>query len=715
MAESPHAKGSSSGFESKHTSTQSPQRSTKPKHVRKLRLDSSNLAGDTGKQTNPWRGEIEKPDEADVQSEGPVVEADTADHPPVLTQISLAAPGSSTHAHKGDRDQSEQMSSLRLNGKLPDRNSSKSDSMKGLSDASLSSEKSSKPRGQTRSSLRRRNQNAERHKENESVVNGSSESASVPIVSLNISKVDVDALATSMGVNTNKVDNSRDSSKASIVQGKLGVRKSASIQGAESRDTLREVSGITLNVSANTDITGGPDGSLTGRTSLRDRSKMKSPAEMMQMRNYPERFLTGSQRKSINTSLEKKNKRKTKVGGKASSISEESSLSRSEKSSGSQMVQASSKSSTSGIQVGELSSKGSNASLKQTQAAGKTSANRTRKAKVSPQPLDISEQSLNKTSLKGNLGNESQKISGGSNSSLKQTQAAGKTSGNRTRNAKVSPQPLEISDQSLKKTSLKSKLSLEKQKISEVKRQSVKEKQLSLGEKSEQDGTGRQQHPDHVSPSHSPGLIVERDKSVEAGLASKESQEMPSKLTERGNEISSDSSKNRSLRDRKQLRLPESRQYPIHFYSSKTRESILNTRASAKSKTLNNTKQLQSLDSTRTSVSPNKSEVGLGDRTNPVSNARQRERGLDTQTHEVALNNKLSRKRHVLLATSLRKLSPKKAALGKKPPLSARLLPRQSRKGLRVEDSSSDRGVPPQSLDNQLQVFDFQLKLFIIH
>ncbi|RUS72284.1 hypothetical protein EGW08_019956 [Elysia chlorotica] len=299
------------GSDSDRDSTLRSQGSAKPRHVRRLRLNSSNLGAD---RTTDLSKLEKNPSKAEAQSQSRGVangidssQKGSAGSPPVNLPATSSSqgrpnrkpsakpstrtsPNSENHvdiseipgSSELDRDTEAQSQSPRKKSiRKPSANSSTRTSPNSENQADLGEISSVPPPGDdtgTRNQSHGKQNNTE-HKENIEDVAGADKQ---------------DSTRVSEGDDLSAHQNSSS-------------RNSKSLRGTGRRGALKEVSDSNLS---NSSHAAAKDSSLSVRTSLRDRSKMKSPADLMQMRQYPEKYLK-SDKKSPNISVKINDTKKT--------------------------------------------------------------------------------------------------------------------------------------------------------------------------------------------------------------------------------------------------------------------------------------------------------------------------------------------------------------------------------------------------------------------
>ncbi|GFR65638.1 hypothetical protein ElyMa_003664600 [Elysia marginata] len=397
------------------------------------------------------------------------------------------------------------------------------------------------------------------------------------------------------------------------------LRSSNSFRGSARRAALQEVLGTSSSNSSNLVALDNP---LTAGARLRDRSKMKSPADLLEMRQYPEIYL-GSAKKSSNSSFERSGVKS--INGSAASPSKLRGKLSVKKGSSSSPIQL-----TDHLTVQNSRKRSDIKKPKFKQPArpvgsSKISVNR------SSESMNSSNESINKSSKSINksceltdkrsrsINKNSKSINKSSELVNKSTEVMHKRSESVNKNSKSinkSSEPTDKEAMNIKANSInnssksinKNSKSIDKSsesvnKISVQDRPDPKslevepnsESRLPQRRKPKQVETDKSQELNRDNPQHRPQSKGDAEKSP----ASKANQSL---LSKDSSGMSSDSSKEnsggRSLRNRREMATPESlqekRQYPVSFYSSKTRENILNTSVSKRSKSLKQTNQPQS-------------------------------------------------------------------------------------------------------------------------
>ena len=259
----PIDKASDNDFES--DSLLNSQRPVKPKHVRRLRLNSSQLSAD-------------KIDGLSQTEENVAAKVQSQNQNPLATNgINIShEPTPSTSPHKSA---AVSRSTGKLNRQFLSKSLARTSSNSEIHDEldEISSGHDRNMQAQTELSLRQSNvkQNIKEHKEN-------------------INEV----------ISENKSDSSLVNQEADMVDLNLGSRDSKSASCLAPRETLQEVVIISERNSINNSNASAEHDSLSARTSLRDRSKLKSSSDLMEMRQYPEKYLK-SVKKSTNISSER--------------------------------------------------------------------------------------------------------------------------------------------------------------------------------------------------------------------------------------------------------------------------------------------------------------------------------------------------------------------------------------------------------------------------
>ncbi|GFN78222.1 hypothetical protein PoB_000472800 [Plakobranchus ocellatus] len=536
---------------------QSSQRSPKPKHVRKLKLDSSRLAAAEKANKSLSKPDVNK----------------TSFPPSKLVGVKHRADLRNGTLHLEDKDvqyialEGENMNSYEGSAiERPLEKNSKSDDNLTVTDVSDNSKSAVTMHVQTRSSPRK--SSVSKSKRNGQIKSKMKNDCSKG------AEHDLKSHPCSPG--TDKENNDEEAESWSG----HSHRESKIVSVAQTKDTLDpvlSVSSQSLDDASDTTSSISGDKSVTRQTSLRDRSRLMSSADMMEIWQYPEKFLT-SAKKSIGQSLEKRDKMEENLQD----------------------------TNTRKFALSDSTSTQKNASA------------RSKVLKPNPKCMDDQQHEVSESFNKRSTVQELKSHSNVTNEApiiLNKSDILSKNMDTDYASPRIQDSAeyacqnqfekyISVSENNKSPLNFKTKAIAEsfrhynKKHIASSKYQNIKNHMASSKKTFTMDvqDIGKRKNPPFQGE---PSLLLQKESivntentSLQGKLSATESDEFPS--SERNSLVGL------SLRDRSLLASPESvqkkRQYPISFYSSKKREDILNASALAKTKGMPKSKVLTRTD-----------------------------------------------------------------------------------------------------------------------